>query len=160
MNFQFGRYLEDKWIHDILINDFPDYIGFYLELGSPDCMQYNNTYSLEAYAGWKGVTIEQDEEKCKTFQKHRKNFIVNRNVLGIDWTEFHRSFCVPYFYEYLSINVAGDYQTVIDHYPWNTHKPKLVTVQHKDRIAMPECYKKYTDLKIEDKIVGSWWYHY
>lgn len=156
--FQYGRYLQDQWIYDILINDFPEYIGFYLELGSPDCIQPSSTYSLESYADWKGVTIEQDEDKCKVFKQHRQNFIINRDVLGIDWHAFHHSFCVPRCYEYLSINVGENAQTVIDNYPWDEYKAKLITIDHKETISMPEDYKKYTDLKIDDKIVGSWWY--
>lgn len=66
--------------------------GSYLEIGSADPIECNNTYLLEKYFGWKGISIDIDDRLCNKFRLLRENKCYTANALEFDYSIVYEQF--------------------------------------------------------------------
>ena len=50
---------------------------FFVEIGSADPVNINNTFYFETHKGWRGLLIEARPEACKNLVKHRSSEVIN-----------------------------------------------------------------------------------
>lgn len=88
-----GQSEQDKFVVNILKNKQN---GFFIEIGSNDPININNTYILENRYNWKGIMIEYSDEWLNDYKKHRPNSI---HIIKINYKELFISNNVPPFIE-------------------------------------------------------------
>jgi len=53
---------------------------FFVEIGSADPVQINNTYFLETQRGWRGLLIEARPSACEQLRSQRASEVINACV--------------------------------------------------------------------------------
>lgn len=82
------------------------YNGTFLEIGSNDPIQINNTYLLEKKYNWSGIMIEYDNSFTDLYKKNRplSKFIIS-DATQIDYKRELENFNMQYNIDYLQIDL-------------------------------------------------------
>jgi len=98
-----GQAAQDLFVQYCLNHKF---CGYYIEIGSNDPININNTYLLETEYKWKGIMIEMNEAFEEQYKKYRKNSIhVLRDATTINYKELFQENQVPQNIDYLQIDL-------------------------------------------------------
>ena len=106
--------------------------GYYLEIGSADPFYGNNTALLEVDFDWKGISIEIKESEVKKFKNQRKNTVVCRDALTINYATFLQGINAPAIIDYLQIDCEppeASYNILIS-LPFELYKFRVITFEH------------------------------
>lgn len=98
-----GQVLQDKFVANVT-NFKKD--GFFLEIGSNDPIQGNNSYFLETYLGWKGVMVEYVDtwvQRYKIFRQKSTYFIGDAQTL--DYNKILKDLDAPKDIDYLQVDL-------------------------------------------------------
>ncbi len=125
--------------------------GFYLEIGSAHPTLINNSYFFEKNYKWEGVSIDIAEEYRKPWSKTRKNLLLIQDATKTDYSAVLKSF--PKVIDYLSLDVDGQYDTVLKLIPFDKHIFKIITIEH-DSYRYGDLYRQK-----ERKILTALGYH-
>ena len=94
---------QDKFVLNIL--DFKKN-GYFLEIGSWEPQQINNTFILEKEFNWKGIMIEYEPQFYTKYIKHRPNSIpIIADATLINYTHLFQHYNVPKNLDYLQIDL-------------------------------------------------------
>ncbi|HEV8050911.1 MAG TPA: hypothetical protein VGP47_00335 [Parachlamydiaceae bacterium] len=168
----FSQASQDHFTH-IICNAFlpPTGRGCYLEIGSSDPIFNNNTYYFEKNFNWEGISIEIEESYREQWYEVRQNPLLIEDALKVDYHAVLQSF--PRLMDYLSLDVDGSYDLVLQRIPFDQHVFKVITIEH-DFYRFGDNYreKERTILKalgyyllcpdVSHVAVGSfedWWIH-
>lgn len=119
--------------------------GTYLEIGAADPYEKNNTVLLEKQFDWTGVSIEILESESEKFKKERKNPIINKNALDIDYNQLLKEYNFGETIDYLQVDCEPPKTTyeIMTKIPFDKYKFAVITFEH-DYYA--DCTKLYKDL--------------
>jgi hypothetical protein len=81
--------------------------GYYLELGSADPFEGNNTSLLESKFGWKGLALDTDEAFVKKYNEERRNECIAADALTFDYKKYFEENNFPKEMDYLQIDIDG-----------------------------------------------------
>jgi hypothetical protein len=81
--------------------------GYYLELGSADPFEGNNTSLLESEFGWKGLALDTDEAFVKKYNEERRNECIAADALTFDYKKYFEENNFPKEMDYLQIDIDG-----------------------------------------------------
>lgn len=143
---------QDQFVHLLLygvLNKKDD--GYYLEIGSAFPSSGNNTFVFEKARQWKGVSIDIDPEYQKSWSKERQNPLRIEDATKSDYSAMLHSF--PYAIDYLSLDIDGGYDEVLQKLLHTDHIFKVITIEH-DFYRFGEKYRES-----ERKILSSLGYH-
>ena len=100
-----GQAEQDKFILKVLQEKQN---GYFLEIGSNDPIDINNTYLLETKYNWKGIMIEYNPSFLPLYKIHRNNsiHIINDATL-IDYKTLLDSNTMPLNIDYLQIDLEA-----------------------------------------------------
>jgi hypothetical protein len=102
MNYN-GQAQQDKFVLSILKQKRN---GFFLEIGSNDPIQINNTYKLEKEFGWKGIMVEYEDKYLPAYKTHRPNSVhVIADATTINYADLFVKSNVPRAVDYLQIDL-------------------------------------------------------
>lgn len=104
--------------------------GTYLEIGSGNPIFNNNTFLLEKNFGWKGLSIDVDRDHCNQFFTRRKNPIIRKHSLEIDYYKLLDDHCMPYEIDYLQIDCDDDSYETLRRIPFNDYKFGVIHFEH------------------------------
>ena len=111
MNYN-GQALQDKFVLKILKNKKN---GFFLEIGSRDPKEINNTYILEKNFDWKGIMVEYDLKWLDLYKKERKNsFHIMEDATKINYKKFFVDNNIPLNLDYLQIDLEANNGSTIN----------------------------------------------
>jgi len=79
--------------------------GYYLEIGGSDGYTANNTYALEKFHNWKGVSIEINEKRHSKSWISRTNSIIWDSALTVDYEQILRNNNIPLQIDYLQVDI-------------------------------------------------------
>lgn len=79
--------------------------GNYLEIGGGDSYTANNTYALEKWHGWQGVSIEINKKRHAESWQTRQNPIVWDSALTIDYEKLLQDNNIPLSLDYLQVDI-------------------------------------------------------
>ena len=98
-----GQAQQDKFILNILNNKKN---GYFLEIGSHDPININNTYILEKNYNWKGIMVEYNNYFLNSYKQNRPNsiYIIN-DATKIDYKNLFEINNVPLNIDYLQIDL-------------------------------------------------------
>jgi len=135
---------QDKWVHDIIGDK-----GFFVDIGAYDGVQTSNTYALE-YLGWKGICVEAEVNAYNKCIRERTNVSVNKAVTNYKGIAMFagdriggeisvkcdtlqgilRDYTAPSVIDYLSMDIEGHEFTVLNAFPFDEFRFKLMTIEH------------------------------
>ena len=111
--------------------------GLFLDIGACDPIQYNRTYALETFYGWKGIIVDSHESYLEKYQQERKNSIyLIEEPYNVDYTALLREKNIPLTIDYLQMNLTerdGSALYTIQNLQkslFTTHKFAVVTFKH------------------------------
>ena len=147
----------------------------FLELGAGPAIHGCNTYTLEKFHKWKGVSIELDSSLASTFRLQRINPIINADALLLNYEEILESFNLGPDIGYLQIDIDPSFQSLacLLRIPFDRYRFAGITFEH-DRYrsgskvakAKRAVLKHYGyELLVEDLLVDNkypyedWWVH-
>lgn len=87
---------------------------FFLEIGSNDAIENNNTYLLESKYGWEGIMVEYDQKYEESYKKHRKSKYVIDDARNVNYRELLDSMNFPTSMGYLQIDLEVNNKSTLD----------------------------------------------
>lgn len=106
--------------------------GFYLEIGAGWYRKINNTYVLEKYYDWKGLSVDNNLDLVSEFNLNRINLCIAGDALKLNYESILKDNNFPEVIDYLSLDIDPAHQTlkVLLSLPWNIYKFKVITFEH------------------------------
>lgn len=90
--------------------------GRYLEVGAGPPIEGNNTYALEKYLNWTGVSLEIDGDIVERFNTERTNPIIKCDSTTFVWNTLPLE---PGVVDYLSFDVDEASQKTFERFPFD-----------------------------------------
>lgn len=144
--------------------------GTYLEIGCSDPIDLNNTYLLETEYNWRGVSIDIEPRHVTRWNQHRKNPIIIKDALNIDYNKLLGD--TSDVIDYLSLDIDEEYVNVLQKIPFDRYKFKVITIEHDayrfgDKYREPEREFLYGrgyilvagNVKSKGCAFEDWWVH-
>jgi hypothetical protein len=111
--------------------------GYFLEIGSNNPINCNNTYKLEKEYGWRGIMVEYEPYFLPSYYEHRQNSIpIINDARQVDYAEELRKANFPKNMDYLQIDLDVDNESTLDvlkkfnNTVFNEYKFATVTFEH------------------------------
>ncbi|MEB3317702.1 MAG: glycosyltransferase [Cyanobacteriota bacterium] len=146
--------------------------GFYLDIGAHEPIYISNTYLLEAFFGWHGLGIEQNQVMAGRHQKMRRNPCLQTDPLHLDYQACMQDAGFPPVVDYLSLETdpAANSLAALKRLPHSHYRFRVITFKHdfsfgggKERMESRECLERLGykllvgDVSWRDHIVADWW---
>ena len=105
--------------------------GSYLELGAYLPVHHNNTFLLEYRFGWKGLSLEADEDYANIFNC-RHNPCVHADATTVDYTALLKEHKLGPHIDYLSLDIDPADQSfkALKAIDLDTHSFSVITFEH------------------------------
>lgn len=150
--------------------------GLYLEIGAQQPFYQNNTALLETEFEWKGISIEILPELCEQFERERKNTILCKDALKVNYEELLSEFSDERVWDYLQLDCEPSKTTfeILLSIPFEKWKFAVITYEHDHYVDMSGCYREKSrrylkamgyemcvnDISPNDTSpFEDWWYH-
>ena len=144
--------------------------GFYIEIGAYDPVDISNTYSLEKYMKWSGISFEASKDVKEKWEQIRTNKLVICDATKFDFKKCFKENNVPATIDYLSLDIDAATLDCLKILPLNEYKFKVITIEHDEYSAGPSNKNSmreilfthgYTldipDVKNDGLIFEDWW---
>lgn len=170
-----GQALQDMFIISLL-NGKEN--GTYLEIGAQEPVFQNNTYILEKYFNWKGVSIEIKKDLCDMFKSQRSNKILCEDATQSDYSNilFNNPYEESRTIDYLQIDCEPSKTTfeILLSIPFDEYKFNIITYEHDHYVDMSNSYRRKSRNYLkslgyvllvpnvsldEDSPFEDWWVH-
>ena len=134
-SFNYGQINQDFCINRVLDIDN----GFFLDIGAGigglDAKKVlinsmSNTYGLERFRGWDGIAIDYDEAYIQEAKKHRSCIMVCEDLTKISINDILEKNNAPKKIDYLSFDVDGAQEEVLNKLDFSTYSFKAITYEH------------------------------
>jgi len=100
--------------------------GYFLEIGSNDPININNSYIFESLYNWNGLMVEYDKKWESAYKKHRKSNYIIQDATTINYDSLFSQYKFPKNMDYLQIDLEVH------------NRSTLTTLEHLDRTIFPE----------------------
>lgn len=149
------------------------YTGTFLDIGSFEPIENNNTYELER-RGWRGILFDQVKECEEKYKRDRKSQYVIGDVTILNWLDVlsEKGYAKGHTFDYLSLDVDDATLSVVKNFPWLEYKFRFITAEHdiyKDGVEKKkEMYDTFTKLGyicLHENVCNEfnpyedWWVH-
>lgn len=106
--------------------------GTYLEIGSGEPYQGNNTALLEDIYNWKGISIDLSPDYVMQFKEKRKNPVELKDALKVNYPKLLDYYDLPKEIDYLSLDTKPAARTyeILTKIPFDELKFALITFKH------------------------------
>lgn len=108
--------------------------GYYVELGSGDPSDGNNTKLLETDFGWMGVALELNPELAEAYNKQRSNPCIAANALTFEYDKYFEENDFPKVIDYLQIDIDGHDEgrclLALVALPMLKYRFRVITIEH------------------------------
>lgn len=129
-----GQAEQDKFVLNVLNNKKN---GYFLEIGSNNPININNSYLLESKYDWKGIMVEYDSNFLPLYKEHRPNSIhIINDATKVDYKSVFEKNNMPLSFDYLQIDLEANNGSTIktlqklDNEIFDTYKFATVTFEH------------------------------
>lgn len=107
-------------------------LGYYLDIGAYDPIVISNSYLFEEHFQWIGLSIDISTEYKDKWRSIRKNPLIIQDAVKCDYVSMLDIF--PHDIDYLSLDVDGYYDIVLEQLLLSDHIFKVITIEH-------DCYR-------------------
>jgi hypothetical protein len=129
--------------------------GYYVELGSGDPKEGNNTLLLETKFDWSGLAIDSDPELVAKYNKERKNECIESDALLFDYVAYFKENNFPKQIDYLQVDIDGHDEALcllaLVALPMLQYRFSVITIEHD--VCMD--YKRASMRDAQREILGS-----
>lgn len=117
--------------------------GTYLEIGSAHPFYNNNTALLEQL-GWNGVGVEIKQELADQYKKERKNKILCKDALRINYEKLISENYQDSIIDYLQLDIEPSKNTfeALISIPFEKYQFRVITYEHDHYVDMTGNYKE------------------
>lgn len=150
--------------------------GLYLEIGAQQPFYQNNSAILETEFDWNGISIEILPELCEQFKRERKNTIICKDALEVDYEKMLSEFSDDRVWDYLQLDCEPSKTTfeILLSIPFEKWKFAVITYEHDHYVDMTGSYREKSrrylkamgyemcvnDISPNDNSpFEDWWYH-
>ena len=173
----FGQAQQDKFVLTILKEKKN---GYFLEIGSNDPININNSYILETKYDWKGIMVEYVSDFLPLYKQHRPNSIhIINDATKVDYKNLFELNQFPSSIDYLQIdlevNNGSTLKTLqkLDDEVFDTYNFATVTFEHdiyncnfdNTRLQSRDIFKRrgyvcvFEDISNERNPYEDWYIH-
>jgi hypothetical protein len=144
--------------------------GFYIEIGAYHPIDISNTYSLEKYKNWSGISFEASKDVKEKWEQIRTNKLVICDATKFDFKKCFIENNVPTAIDYLSLDIDNATLACLKILPLNEYKFKVITIEHDEYSAGPSNKNSMReilfahgyildrpDVKNDGLIFEDWW---
>lgn len=135
----YSQAAQDKFVYALLyglLGKQDD--GYYLEIGSGEPIDINNSYFLEKTLGWKGLSIDICHQFYNPWISCRNNPLIITDALECDYISLLEAF--PPVIDYLSLDIDANYDKILEKLPFDKYTFKIITIEH-DAYHYGDVYK-------------------
>lgn len=124
--------------------------GFYLEIGAGWPKRINNTYVLESFYNWRGISIDYDEKLVSEFNAVRLNPCIMGDATTLNYHEILK--CAPSDIDYVSLDIdpAGQSLVALSRLPFEKFNFLIITFEH-DSYLHGNAIKKLARIFLKSK---------
>ncbi len=113
--------------------------GYYLEIGAGEPIYINNSYFFEKKLQWDGVSIDISDGLAERWYAARNNLLLSEDATQSNYSDILKTF--PRVIDYLSLDVDGSYDLVLEKLVSSDHIFKIITIEH-DFYRYGDLYRK------------------
>ena len=162
---------QDKFVYYMLYGllDKKDK-GYYLEIGAGEPIHINNSYFFEKNLHWAGVSIDISKDLEDRWYAVRKNLLLSEDATRSNYSAILKMF--PRVIDYLSLDIDGYYDVVLNKLTKSNHVYKVITIEH-DFYRYGDLYRQNErkiltglgyyllcpDVSDGGKAFEDWWIH-
>ena len=108
--------------------------GYYVELGSGDPEEGNNTWLLEKNYGWSGLAIDIEQGLADKYNAERSNKCIAADALTFDYKKYFEENDFPKVIDYLQIDIDGHQDSLcllaLLALPMLQYRFRVITIEH------------------------------
>ncbi len=120
---------QDKFVYSLLYGLLHKQdTGYYLEIGSGHPKTINNSYFFEKNLDWDGISIDISTKHAKNWRATRKNKLLSEDATRANYSAILQNF--PQVIDYLSLDIDGLYDIVLEKVVASNHTFKVITIEH------------------------------
>jgi len=144
--------------------------GHYLEIGAGEPIYINNSYFFEKNLQWDGISIDISIDLAERWYAVRKNLLFSEDATQSNYSALLKPF--PQVIDYLSLDVDGYYDVVLEKLICSNHVFKVITIEHdfyrygdlyrqKERKILKDLgyYLLCSDVSNDGYAFEDWWIH-
>jgi len=105
--------------------------GFYVDIGGGDIYINSNSYLIEKFYGWKGVSLDLKSELQNDWKKNRDNPYIVEDAVGFNYSDYFKNNKFPEQIDYLSLDIEPAYNTLncLRNLPLNEYRFSVITYE-------------------------------
>ena len=103
---------QDEYVLSILNNKTN---GYFLEIGSSNPIDDNNSYILEKTYNWNGLLVEYEKSWEQHYKMHRKSPYIMGDATTIDYQYYLNKYNFPIAIDYLQIDLDVNNRSTFEH---------------------------------------------
>lgn len=105
---------------------------WYLEVGSAEPFYNNNTALLEQQFGWKGISLDINQDKVQMFMQQRRNPVMCLDATKVQYADLLSNQGAPRDLGYLQIDCDPPENSwrILNSIPWDQYRFAVVTFEH------------------------------
>lgn len=110
--------------------------GYFLEIGSNDPVNINNSYILESEYNWKGLMVEYDKKWEPNYKQNRTSNYIIQDAATVNYAQLFSQYNFPSSMDYLQIDLEVDNRStlstleLIDRTIFPNYTFSVVTFEH------------------------------
>ena len=107
--------------------------GAFVEIGSQNPIEINNTYVLEKYFNWEGCMLEYNSKWAPHYDLFRKSKYFIRDATKTDYSELFKSCKFTNVIDYLSLDLEVNNNSTIEcleNLPLENYQFRIITFEH------------------------------
>jgi len=122
---------QDEWVLNLLSEKQN---GVYLELGSGHPEIGNNTWILEKYFGWSGLSLEKNQDMVNLHLASRSNPCIAADAIAFNYVDYFRNCAFPKQIDYLQIDIDDKPENAnllaLIALPLSDYRFSVITIEH------------------------------
>ena len=128
--------------------------GTYLEIGGGDPYHGNNSAVLEKQYGWKGVSLEWDEDLYNKYREERPNPIFRMDALDpdLDYGDFIDEHLNTNVVDLLQLDIEPARKTyeLLDKIPWDKYKFRVILYEHDYYVDVTRSFREKSRKRLSE----------
>lgn len=118
--------------------------GTYLEIGSGDPQNLNNSYLLETVFNWTGLSIDLNKNLIDKYKNLRKNPAICEDATKLDYTSLLSNISKDNTVDYLQLDCDPSNITyeILTKIPFDKYKFRVITYEHDYYLDITRSYKQ------------------
>lgn len=118
--------------------------GTYLEIGSGDPQNLNNSYLLETVFNWTGLSIDLNKSLIDKYKNLRKNPAICEDATKLDYTSLLSNITKDNTVDYLQLDCDPSNITyeILTKIPFDKYKFRVITYEHDYYLDITRSYKQ------------------